>query len=341
MMKVLDYLRDPIWQAIGAAIGVIAIMVSIFITYDVFRRTDSESTVAQLYAYNRYISATTLSEDSDIALTADGKLYSSILQYAATISNPNAHAILADDFVEPIRFQVGEGWDIVAVSNVNTAYDPFDTTTQPISVEWTRVNTNTYEMKPALINPMERIDVLFYLSAPVPQRPASTLESQSERRGIKPFVPARLGRWTGRIVNVRLVEYPPPVVRDPVHTFFSIQLTLSGWEVYASLGIACLLSIIVIYVAIRADAVPTFTRSSSTWMILIVLLSLWSAVVIVDIFTLPASIWWFDSEVISRMVWVAPFLYILLLLVLILKLVKKQLRLGGKRKQDLPATKDN
>jgi hypothetical protein len=48
MKKLLESLslRDPIWQAIGAIIAIAALIISLFVTYDIYQRSARPSELA-------------------------------------------------------------------------------------------------------------------------------------------------------------------------------------------------------------------------------------------------------------------------------------------------------
>src|SRR5262245_9333975 len=110
-------LRDPIWQAFGAIISILALVVSVIIAYDIYRRTAqfSDLTVEKEYSFNPiYFSEST---QGHIAMVINGVTVDSVYVYAAKLTNTGRNPIIPTDYIEALRVSTEKPWNILSVES--------------------------------------------------------------------------------------------------------------------------------------------------------------------------------------------------------------------------------
>lgn len=298
-------LRDPIWQAIGVIIGVLSIIISIFLAYDVYRRSlqFSDLEIVKGVFYNPIYFAER--SEGRIAMLIDGEKVNSVNMFSFSISNTGRNPILPDDFIEPIKVSIQEPWQLLAVEKFTSR--PYE-----LELQWTKVATNTFQMEPALLNPGDEINVLVFV-----KNPTATLDEQV----ITDDEPELT--WTARIVDVPLLkvrEQQTPRELSGLGSFY-LEIYLSGWEIYWSAGIAIFLSFIGLILGSRFNRTTHLSSRDLFLIICITVLAFSSAEILVYII---------DGRIISGIGLLLIAMHVVLLIYIVWPALVRQALLASK-----------
>jgi len=163
MKNVLEKLnlRDPVWQAVGTIIGVVALLVSTIVAYDIFQRSAQFSglTIEEVVHFDPLEDSFGEAMKGRIALLIDNAVVESATVYYFSISNTGKNPIAPNDYIEPLRVSVESPWELLANDT------PYSSPPE-LKVAWTRIMTNAFEMEPALLNPGDTIGVLLFATNP-------------------------------------------------------------------------------------------------------------------------------------------------------------------------------
>lgn len=122
-----------------------------------------------------------------VAMLIDGAPVGSLTVYYCTLTNTGRTPIRTADYEIPIRVTVKEPWRLHAI-------DMAQASPEDLQVTWKRVDTNTFEMEPTLLNSGDSIGIYLFLSD----------ESVSEEPAELPQL-----RWTSRIYDVPALNVRP------------------------------------------------------------------------------------------------------------------------------------
>lgn len=263
-------LRDPIWQAISVIVGIIALLVSTFVAYDL---SPTSKRFHELKIYNG-ISFDPLGLDQKmqgrIALQVDGKVVENVRFLQSSITNTGITPILPQDFLEPLQVSISDPWRLVAVM---TNY----TFPQNIKVSWTEQAPNIFIMEPTLLNPSDQIFVLAFIN------------NSSEKNAEPPQLD-----WSTRVLNLPLLlveneKLPEP----PSPSIFNASVFLEGPEIYWLVGLAIFLFLIGLWLSIHSKRIGSLSRHQILLIVINFVMSLTSAEIIVNGFRLNIfKQWW-------------------------------------------------
>lgn len=150
----MEFLRDPIWQFIGAILAVIAIAISIFFFY--LQRTKKSLIYDVLLDYPLLSSKSGL--ENRVQILFDDKYVSNVYIFVLRIYNDGNVAILPTDFVEPLHFSFGDNSEILEMEIVEN--NP--TNLKPKF----QIDKNTITLHPLLLNGGDNITLKLLLSKP-------------------------------------------------------------------------------------------------------------------------------------------------------------------------------
>lgn len=268
--KIIQFLRlkDSAWQAIGAIIGLIALIVSTLVAYDIYTRSNpvAHMTVRELYNFNPFSFSETMQER--LTLLIDGREVESVRVYYYSISNSGRNPIRPSDFVKPIQVSVDKPWQLLAV---DTDWSwPSD-----LEVKWNEVLTNTFEIEPLLLNPDDRFDVAFFLTNP-----------QEDPDSSEPPEPPEV-KWSTRIVNLPSLETrhrgEAPFQRSPFGVL-NLGISHSGWGLFWLAGLSALFFVVGIWIGIRNKHLVQLSSKQLFLSLAIMMLSFSTSEILVDYF---------------------------------------------------------
>ncbi len=313
-------LKNPVWQGIGAIVGILGILVSVFIAYDVYRKSIqfSDLTIEKRFSFNPLDFAGTT--NGRIAISIGGSIEESVTVYGFLVSNTGRNPILPSDYIEPIQVSVKEPHELLAVEGVSynikdKNYDPTE-----VKVTWRKVATNTFEMKPTLLNPGDEFRALLFVSSP-----NETPSSQD--------IPDPI--WTARIVNISLLKIQEPETASESSGLGNFYLSIrhAGWSVYWFAIFAISFFVIAILLGIHFKRLARSSKRQIITLAMIMAFSISSADIIVSQWINNIQQLWIASPVIG--------LHLLLLVYLVWPALRDQialaLNLGNPRRSNLIA----
>lgn len=206
-------LRDPIWQFVGAVVGLVALYVAFPKTPQV-----GELRVVRVTSTSLNLLSSTASSGT-ISLMAGGKEVGGdrISVHFYTLQNKSAKPILGNEFHEGLLVRASREQDqILSVK---------ETCTDVCSIspmKWQPAKQSTFVAVPSVINPGEQLVMAVYVLSEHPLRDA------------KDAAP----HWAARITNVNLGYY----VDQPVEpNLAEVRILLEGWAILFLLCVAMLL----------------------------------------------------------------------------------------------------
>lgn len=205
MKRLFDVLRlrDPAWQAIGVIIAVAGLIISIAVSYDIYRQSvrGTALSITPVYYFNPL--QFTKTPRGRVTLSIDGAATDSARILGYQIQNSGANPILPEDYIQPIAVSAVEPCELLAVLTEKSTPDSLD-------AKWTKVATNTFQLEPLLLNPEDSIRATLLVS-----------EAEKTWAGVE---------WTGRIVNVKSFEDKPSA---PTLPFLNLVIYHHSWGLYA------------------------------------------------------------------------------------------------------------
>jgi len=210
--KLWDWLRlrDPVWQGLGALIGLAAIGATVFVSYDIYSKSQPRTSTPRLeitiLGYDYYAALRT---NRKIAVLFEEEPLSSFLVMNSWLSYAGPRPLLPADFVEPLRVSAAKPWCILDVGPES----PDD----PVPTEWTKVSENAFEMKPTLFNPGDRASIHLLV-----------VDTSGQSAGEPMPDPPDL-RWSGRVAGIPYLEGDrTPFVLSRIRSY-DIGVSHSGW----------------------------------------------------------------------------------------------------------------
>jgi hypothetical protein len=136
----IGFLRDPIWQFIGASLGLLAIILSVYLfiqqrkkkslSYDVL-------TLTPLLTVNEELTG-------KIRIVYEGTAVQNVYLLILKVQNDGNVPITPSDFVAPLRFQFRKDLQMLSAEVIETTPDSLDPKI--------RVNTSGFTLSPLLLN---------------------------------------------------------------------------------------------------------------------------------------------------------------------------------------------
>lgn len=182
-------LRDPIWQFVGVAISLVALVVAVI----AIRAQQQRRSLGYYFASDRPILYVFDDKLKDrLTLSLDGQPVRGLSTYEVAVFNDGNVPILPADYVEPLRIQFGTGFKVLAVAVSDSSPPDLG-----VAVE---AEGGAYRASPALLNPGDHYVIQFlvdqssrdhYASPTVRGRIAGVKELKS--RSSRPAAAFRLG----------------------------------------------------------------------------------------------------------------------------------------------------
>ena len=148
----MEFLRDPIWQFVGAIIAVIGVVAAVWIY---LLQKNKKSLSYNILASNELLTA---SEEirGRIKILFDKKPVENVHLLVMQITNDGNLPILPSDFYEPIKISFGDGSKLLSAETTNHFPDSF----QPeLNIEG-----NSVSIIPTLINSKDTLVIKFLLA---------------------------------------------------------------------------------------------------------------------------------------------------------------------------------
>lgn len=273
-MTLLRILRDPIWQAVGALVGVLAIFLAF-----VSRSGPSELAV---FPYQTVPFSGYMLPDDRVKMLIKG-LPSDINSLQATyflIVNDGDKPLRSSDFAAPISIRSGDDKSkIVLLSSCSekaASQCSASGSSAPVyaPMDWTEAKDG-WQATPVLLNPTERVCVVVV---------SEVGASSSDSEGVTPPF-----KWDARIVGWQFVtyssfgEYTEKLRLKPLD-YFSTYVILAGAGVYWFMLLQGVFFLVVAVLAVRSSwvALPRPWSFARLW--LVAALSITSAEILVSIF---------------------------------------------------------
>lgn len=260
------HFSESSWQVISITIGLFALLVSTYVAYDIFKKSNTRKTfnIEERWAFDPLYFGEKF--EGRVKLTIDNEPVNSPIVYFYTITNDGNSSVLPSDFINPIQISIESPWKIHAVTSSNAYPDD-------LLIEWTQVSTNTFELNPTLLNPGDRFDVLILVSNNTCDNCESTDCCSTPEL-----------TWNGRITFVDdiKVTYPKSEAEETgLGTFFLI-VNHRGWELYWFAILSICLYTIGLAISIR----NAYLSKLSVWQIILLIclmaLSFASADIVID-----------------------------------------------------------
>lgn len=273
MKTLFVFLRDPIWQAIGVAIAIFALVLT--------TNNAKETSDLSVYHYHSVKFEDYQLPTDQIRLTLSGTnedINAAVVDYFV-IKNSSKKPILAGDFTLPISIGAGPKTEKIyfstsscGKSGVDGIYQP--TTTTSVVLNWFKDGEH-WRVQPTLLNSNEYACVTVISKA---KNTAEKLASPKER-----FV------WSARIVNVSLKVYASQeayakTVEKSWTQALETVVSLSGFAAYWFVIFQMTAFYLTITLAVQARVIDVVSQKGIIWITGIVLLCTGTAEVLTDIF---------------------------------------------------------
>jgi hypothetical protein len=266
MRDIIKRLRlpDQAWQVISITIGVLAIIVSVFITYDVYQKSVQLSalTVHEVFHFDpvRFLFGEAM--EDRIALMVDGSPIESTTIYYYQLSNTGRSPILPTDYIEPVQVSVSPGKGELLTVDTTRTYPP------ELEVGWSKVTTSTFSMEPVLLNPGDEIGVLLFIT----DIPDSDETPQVD--------------WKARLVGISSLEVQDeetPAEESGLGAFY-LGISHYGWSLYWLAVLSLLFYVGGLLLAMRFKRLTRFSATQIVLLVTLMAFSFSSAEIVVDVF---------------------------------------------------------
>lgn len=278
MTLILKLLRDPVWQAIGALIGVIAIFVSLSTTP--VATGSGELAVAHFRqeSFNQYW----LPNDR-VKLNIKGsakELNNAVVDYFLVI-NKTGRSIVATDFVSAISVEKGKGTkSLLAVESCSKPLaqqcSPDGASTGAgtayVSFEWAKKDTK-WEAAPVLLNAGD----------------ASCVAVISESSGAQPSKITERFEWSARVTNAHFRVYGSEAESkaskpNPLVEFLGTSVQLNGFAAYWFVFLQAALFVVTAFLSAQSGWITRLSFAHLFRLLLVVVLSTATSEILIDIF---------------------------------------------------------
>jgi hypothetical protein len=228
-------LKSPVWQGVGAIVSIAALVISTFITYDIYQKSSpfSELTIEQGYSFNPI--AFGENAKKRISMSVDGENVQDVQVYYFRINNTGKAPILPTDYIEPLKISTQKPFRIIAIEKQSAK-------PQDLTVDWNRINTEAFQIKPMLLNPGDSFGTLVFVSQePAPVVKGNKIDLKKDKSSSDKSSDYIRGQvhsiqWKARIVNIsnlKLTNYQDPhrEEMDKLGIFY-VRFQTSGWGIY-------------------------------------------------------------------------------------------------------------
>lgn len=273
MNKLIAYLRDPIWQAIGVAIAIFTIVLT--------TNNAKENSDLTVYHYHSLKFEDYQLPTDQIRLVLSGTsedINAAIVDYFV-VKNSSKKPIVAADFALPISISAGPKTEKIYLSTSSCGKSGTDgiyqpTTATSVVLNWFK-DGEYWRVQPTLINPNEYACVTVISKARDKNEKLAPVKDR--------FV------WNARIVNVALKAYDSQeayakTLEKSWTQALETTVSLSGFAAYWFVIFQVTAFYLTITLAVQANVVNTMSQKGLLWITGIVLLCTGTAEVLTDIF---------------------------------------------------------
>ena len=201
-MKKID-LASPKWQGVGVLICLVGVVVStgLWVVDFVSRHGGGVLSITERQAFNTSIN---VSSDMHISYLVNGEAIPNVVVIDCDITNAGGSPIAVSDFNEPLTISCTAPYKLTAALDISVDEGIVHST-------WTSGSSNSYILKPLLLNPGDKTTVSLFIS--------STNAEQ-----IKTFNPLENLSWKARIVGVKNIQTSQTIVPTTGAFFFMAWL---------------------------------------------------------------------------------------------------------------------
>ncbi|TAJ76718.1 MAG: hypothetical protein EPO42_11890 [Gallionellaceae bacterium] len=251
-MKIFDYLRDPVWQFIGAIISLLALVVTLWPNLKI---TAGEPTMS-MCNYQQFSVFNTDPAPPDVRdklrLIFRGKEIPvtelSVTQFC--LSNHTGRVVENSDFVQPLSFTPSEGVDVIYVRSYR------EESTTAVATNWRHSEKNKWEMTPTVLNPEETLWIQLIYRVP---------ESLKQKTATDIF------HWQALFKGATF-KLSAPTSDEPV--WYNLGIRHDGLGLYLLVGTGLIFSLIALLIYRRrlhvenaghAGLIPIVSLSAISW----------------------------------------------------------------------------
>ena len=253
-------LQNPLWQGIGAIVSIIALIVSSFITYDIYQKSVqiSELTIERGYSFDPIDFGE--SSNRRIKMSVNGEPISNARVYYYTLTNTGKTPITPNDYTEPIKISIKKPFRILTVEK---------STSKPKSIvnEWSKIDDSSFQLKPLLLNPRDSFTTLVFVSTQANKSANKETKTDSSKKTLASnetnsdddMNPQQLLKtepiWTARIVNIsdlKITKYGQRREEEAKSLgIFYTTFHQRGWGVYRFAGLTLILFTIGLFLGVQ------------------------------------------------------------------------------------------
>jgi len=204
-----------ILQIATIAIAVLALLIPIYVQYDLHSRGDNpEKTVEIQYlgSINLLNDLSVLGEKLNVSLSINNNIVSNIYLSQTMLKNVGNSPILPTDIFDNLSIHVGEPWKIIAVSNYGHELKTF------IPMEWKRISDTEFQAEKALINPGDTVWAKVYVTN-------TSYDPNTKKDNSTPKI-----EWSGRVSNLKKFTETPTFIDEIKKNLWFVQIELTGWS---------------------------------------------------------------------------------------------------------------
>ena len=223
-MKVSTLLRDPAWQFVGTVISLLALVVALWPS---LKLTSGEPTVSlcNYQQFSVFKSDPAPPEARDrLRLIFKGKEIP-VTELSVThfcLSNHTGRTIERSDFAKPVSFKAAAGVDVIYVRSYRQ--EP----TTAVAADWRRLENNTWELAPTVLNADETLWVQAVYRVP---------EAMKEK------TPTDIFQWQALFKGATF-KVASPTSTEPA--WYNLQIKHEGLGLYLLVGAGLIISFAVL-----------------------------------------------------------------------------------------------
>lgn len=289
-----EKLRDPIWQSVGVFIALISVMLPFILgSVNSENSGSGEESESESKLIVTQISGRDLIDFPDgirdrTRLLIDGREAKSVKFHRFMIINQNSNPILPSDFIEPLVVSVSEKRQIITIQSNKAdefshggSYEHYlarQSIESFVESDWSELNSNTYKLKPLLLNPGDGLEITIYTS------PISDTVDTVDFEQID-------FQWTCRIINVKCpssLDLPTPPEPQTQNPLLAVQIYHTGWAIYGFIGLMVVFFVSTILLAGQSKRIQNIDYFSLFIVVINLLLAASTAEIVTD--------WYFNGR---------------------------------------------
>ena len=179
-----ELLRDPIWQGIGAAIGLVAVLCTIILGVVVYRLQRRRKELGYRVLSQSRVASVEADLEDKLVIMYDGERVPDVHLVILELVNSGNQPILPDDYHKYLHVDLGEGAEVLEAEQVDSK--PKEIAASPFIIE----SGEKVRVDPVLLNPGDFFTLKFLVS-----RYGGTLDVGAHIVGVKEI--RVLGEETG------------------------------------------------------------------------------------------------------------------------------------------------